>query len=262
MAATNIKELALGRSDLFSLAPDDIHVQTGWNSRDFNDPENVTHVDALARSIKEVGVKEPLAGYMDDGKFILTNGESRLRAVKKLIAEGVEIKSLPVIREPKHANEVDRLASQFIRNSGRPFSPMENAKLFARLLDYGWSEKDIASRTGMSRERVHQLVKLNAVPEVVKKEVTKGTISATAVQRIQAKAESVTDVTAQVSNAIATAKAAGKTKATPKHVASKKGKNKTRGAELVDALLVKLYFLQEGDMKEIQPILNKLSKLK
>lgn len=217
MSKTGLAGIAEGRTDLFRMDPKNIVVREGWNSRDFEDPDNQAHVEALAASISEVGVKEPLSGYLEGDKFVLTNGESRYRAVMLLLSRGVEIKTVPVMPEPRHASEADHIASQFIRNSGRPFTPMENAKLFTRLLDLGWTDKDIAAKTGVTVERVQQIARLNAVPESVKHYVRKGSISPTLVQRIQAKAKTAAEIEAQVEEAIATANAEGKAKATPRH---------------------------------------------
>lgn len=217
MSKTGIAGIAEGRSDLFKMDPRKIVIREGWNSRDFSDPANIEHVNMLAASIREVGVREPLTGHMEDGKFIVTNGESRLRAVLKLLDEGVDIKTVPVQSEPRHASEIEMIASQFIRNSGKPFTPMENARLFSRLLDLGSTPGDIARMTGLTPERVAQIAKLNAVSESVKAHVQAGEITPTLVQRIQAKAASAAEVEEKVLETIRIAKADGKTKATPKH---------------------------------------------
>ena len=213
-----IKDIADGRSDLFRLNPDLIVIADGWNARDFEDPENQAHVRALADSIREVGVKEPLTVYMHDGQPTLTNGESRLRAVRLLQSEGVEIKTVPVQTEPKQASEADRLASQIIRNSGKQFSVLEMSSVFCRLLDYGWTEKDIASRGGMTVERVKQIVSINQAPAQTKAMVRKGLVSATVVQRVIAKSKSASEINEKVRAAVEKAKAEGKTKAGPRHV--------------------------------------------
>ncbi len=225
---TGIAAIAEGRTDLFRMDPRKIVIRHGWNSRDFDLPENQEHVEQLAASIREVGVREPLAGYLDDGEFVLTNGESRLRAVLSLIADGVEIKSVPVQPEPRHASEADHLASQIIRNSGKPFTPIENAKVFARLMDFGWSAKDIAAKTGITPERVAQIAKLNSVTEAVRKHIQKGEITSSLVQRIQQKAKSAAEVEEQVVAAIQAAQAEGKSKATPKHAPKTTAKKKTQ----------------------------------
>lgn len=230
MAKHGIAAIAQGRTDLFRMDPKQITIRHGWNSRDFDLEENIQHVDQLAESIREVGVKEPLSGYLEDDTFVLTNGESRLRAVLKLLSEGVEIKTVPVQPEPRYASEADHLASQIIRNSGKPFTPMENAKTFSRLLDLGWTVAEIAKKTGITTERVHQIARLNAVTETVRKHVQRGEITPTLVQRIQAKAKNAGEVEEQVVDAIKTAQADGKKKATPRHHARKDAKPKAPAA--------------------------------
>lgn len=218
MAKTGLAGIAAGRTDIFRMCPSKIKIVEGWNSRDFDHPDNIAHVDALAASIVEVGVKEPLAGYLEDGAFVLTNGESRLRAVRKLIEMGYAIETVPVIPEPRNASDADHLASQFIRNSGRPFTPMENCELFTRLKALGLAEKDIAVKTGLTVERVQQIAKLGNLPKEVKKSVRKGEVSATVVQRLQSKGKSPQEIKMLVETAVKTAKADGKTKASPRHM--------------------------------------------
>lgn len=116
-----LKDFAEGRTDVYKIDPRKLKIKEGWNSRDFNDPANIEHVKTLAASIKEVGVKEPLKVNMEDNVPYVTNGECRYRAVMMLIEQGVEIKSVPVMGEDRFANEADRLFTQFISNSGKPF---------------------------------------------------------------------------------------------------------------------------------------------
>lgn len=217
MAPTGLKAISEGRTDLFRLNPDLIVIEQGWNARDFEDEDNVAHVASLAESIRAVGVKEPLTVYMRDGEPILTNGESRLRAVRMLQAEGVEILTVPVQTEPQHASEADRLASQILRNSGRPFSVLEQMQVYVRLLDYGMTESDIAVRAGVSVERVRQIVSLNQAPVATRKLVKQGRVSATTVQRVIAKSKSATEINDKVKAAVAKAEADGKRKASPRH---------------------------------------------
>lgn len=195
-----------------------IVIRDGWNSRDFSDVENVAHVNALADSIRENGVKEPLTVYIEDGKMILTNGESRLRAVRLLLSQGVAIAGVPVQTEPKNANEVDFLASQIIRNSGKPLTLLEQAALFRKLIGHGLTEKDIAAKAGYTNERIRQILTLNQATPDVAAEVKAGTIAATTVQRIIAAAKSRAEISETVKAAVEKARSEGKAKATQKHV--------------------------------------------
>lgn len=222
MAKSGIQGLATGRSDLFRMDPNLIVVKDDWNARDFSDPDNIAHVHHLKESIRAVGVLEPLTVYIEDGQLILTNGESRLRAVRELIAEGVEIKTIPVQAEPRHASEADKLASQIVRNSGKPFTALEQAQVYTRLIGLGWTEKDIAARAGLTVERIKQILSLNQVPAYSRKQVKSGKVSATVVQRIVAKAKTPKEIDKAVKEAVAAATAEGRKKAGPRHVAGTK----------------------------------------
>lgn len=229
MAKSGIQGLAAGRSDLFRIDPRVLTIKDGWNARDFSDPENQRHVETLAASIREVGVQEPLTVVMEDGHPVVTNGESRLRAVRMLLDEGVDIKTVPVQTEARHASDADKLASQIVRNSGKPFTVIETSHVFARLIGYGWTEKDVAARAGLTVERVRQILTLNAAPASVRKKVRSGAISATVVQRIAAKADGDSKKIAdQVDAAIQKAKEDGKTKASPRHVRAANGHDAPR----------------------------------
>ena len=248
MSKTGLAAIAEGRTDLFRMDPRKIVIRHGWNSRDFDLPENQAHVDQLAESIREVGVKEPLAGYHEEGEFILTNGESRLRAVLKLISEGHNVETVPVQPEPRHATEAEHVLSQIIRNSGKPFTPIENARVFARLIGLGMTNRDIAAKVGMTPERVAQIAKLDSVTPTVREHIKKGEITSTLVQRIQAKAKDANEVEEQVVEAIKTAQAEGKRKATPKH-AAKTDRTSTapKRASFKDLFLELMSFLDTED---------------
>lgn len=248
MAKTGLAAIAQGRTDLFHMDPRKIVIRHGWNSRDFELPENQAHVDQLAESIREVGVKEPLAGYHEEGEFILTNGESRLRAVLKLISEGHNVETVPVQPEPRHATETDHILSQIIRNSGKPFAPIENARVFARLIGLGMTNRDIAAKVGMTPERVAQIAKLDSVTATVREHIKKGEITSTLVQRIQSKAKDANEVEEQVVEAIKTAQAEGKTKATPKHASPRK--TVAKRASYKDLFLEMMSFLTSEHPEE------------
>ena len=248
MSKTGLAAIAEGRTDLFRMDPRKIVIRHGWNSRDFDLPENQVHVDQLAESIREVGVKEPLAGYHEDGQFILTNGESRLRAVLKLLSEGHNVETVPVQPEPRHATEAEHVLSQIIRNSGKPFTPIENARVFARLIGLGMTNRDIAAKVGMTPERVAQIAKLDTVTPAVREHIKKGEITSTLVQRIQAKAKDANEVEEQVVEAIKTAQAEGKKKATPKHaVKTDRTSTAPKRASFKDLFLELMSFLDTED---------------
>jgi ParB-like chromosome segregation protein Spo0J len=214
-----LKALATDRSDLFRLNPYNITVKDGWNSRDMRDPDNQAHVDELARSIAAIGVQEPLTVYMDGGKPVLTDGHCRLLAALRAIETyGAEIRSIPVKTEPRGSDEKDRLLSQIIRNGGKRLSPLEQGGVYKRLLNLGWTEAEIARRTGAQQIQVSRYIDLQAAPEPVLDLVATGQVSATlAIETIQKRGD---EQAAEILTAAAeTAKARGKKKATASTVA-------------------------------------------
>lgn len=215
---TNIKHIAVGRSDLFRLNPFSIKVRDGWNSRDLANPENQEHVEMLAKSISEIGVQEPLTVYMDGETPILTDGHCRLAATFHAINHlGADIKSVPVKTEARGADERDRLLSQLVRNSGKRLTPLEQGSVFKRLIDLGWSEAQIAAKTGTNVQLVAKYLDLRAAPIEVQDMVTRGEVSATLAISVLAD-QGATKATEMLTAAVNDAKSAGKRKATAKNL--------------------------------------------
>lgn len=219
-----LKDFSQGRTDVYKLDPRVLQIKEGWNSRDFSDPANQEHIEMLAKSIAEVGVREPLKVVMEGNIPYVTNGECRYRAVMMLIEKGVEIKSVPVMGEDRFANEADRLFTQFISNSGKPFGPIENARLFKRLVDMGWKQKDIADKSGMSGGRISQILELNTLPVSLQQFIIEGKASAAFVLNIFKKhMGDLEKAFAELTAAVGQAEADGRTRAMPKDTGDGEG---------------------------------------
>lgn len=229
-AKGGLKELAVGRTDLYKLAPSDLHIKEGWNNREKNfDPKDELDL-ALAQSIAEVGVKQPLTVFWEDGQAFISDGHRRLGAVNYAIEHlGADIKSLPVQKEEQHSTEADHIFSQIVRNSGKPFTAIEQAKVFKKLVELGWGEADIAMKAGISKQRVFDLLALNGMPAKVKNLVQKGEVSPTLAITTMKKAKGNGQKTGELlKKAVVKAKSEGKTKATEKHVELAPTNPKTR----------------------------------
>lgn len=234
MTKPGIKEIALGRSDTYRVDPFDLHIKEGWNCRDKdfdpNDPEDL----ALAQSIKESGVKEALTVVIENGKLFVTNGHRRRAATHYAIETlGAEIKSVPVQTEERYSSEADQVFSQIVRNSGKPLSPIEQARVFKRLIELGWDESEIARKSGLNRAWVVDLLKLQAAPNAVTGLVRSGQVAATlAIQTLKANKGDAEKSAADLTQAVETARAAGKAHATAKHM----GEHKTKPPSLAEQL--------------------------
>lgn len=219
----SLKEMGK-RSEYYQIDPRKLEIKSDWNSRDFSDPANIAHVEELAKSIAENGVREPLKVYLEKDVPYITNGECRYRAVMLLIERGVDIKAVPVIAEDRLSNEADRLFTQFISNSGKPFGPIENARLFKRLLDMGWQQQDIAKKTGFSGGRVSQLLELLRLPQVLQKFIIEGKASASMVLSVWKKHNEDTALAvAELSGAVAVAAEQGRKRSMPKDTGDGEG---------------------------------------
>lgn len=229
----SIKKIAEGRSDLYRIAPHNLKIKEGWNVRD----DETLDLQELKDSIKELGVKQPLTVQTEGENIFVTDGHRRFAAVMELIAEGVEIKTIPVQVEDRYSNASDHIASMIVRNSGKPLTPVEQARVFKRLRDYGLSETEIAHKVGKSRQWIISMLELNAAPEELKSLVKTGKVTATLAQQVIAK-EGGEKAAETLTKAVKKAEAEGKTKATAKHV-EKSAKVQLR--ELFDGLTFEGY---------------------
>lgn len=214
-----IQGIAIGRSDTFRIDPRDLEVRPGWNARDVDfDPADETDL-ALARSIADGGVREPITAIWDDGHIYVTNGHRRRAATMYAIETlGAEIKSVPVQTEPRYSSEAEHVLSQIVRNDGKPLRPAEKGAVFKRLLDLGWSPADIATKTGLTPTWITQCLEHHAAPEAVKALVRDGSVSASfAMQALRVHEGDAGKAVAELQGALRVAKASGKTRATPKH---------------------------------------------
>jgi ParB/RepB/Spo0J family partition protein len=182
-----------GRKDLLMIDPRVLRVDAGLNVRDFEAPENRAHLEYLKASIRTEGVKQPLTvrhgGNPDGDGFVplITDGECRWRAVMELIEEGVEIARVPCQPEGRGANPTQRTIDLATRNSGKPFAPLEMARICLRLSGFGMERNEIAAKLARSPSSVSQLLALLEMPEPVQDMVKRGEVApATALKTVRA----------------------------------------------------------------------------
>jgi ParB/RepB/Spo0J family partition protein len=230
-----IAQLSSARGEMQRLNPFLIQVEPGFNCRDFSLPENIEHVEALALSIAQVGVKQPVTVFMKDGVPFLSDGECRWRASMLAIERGAEVATIPVMVEPKGTSELDRLAGQHIRNAGKNLTQFEKAANFKRMSDLGQTTQQIADRVGVSRGHVEQLLEMNAASPRERELVATGAVSFTAARRVRKAAGGNTEkAVAILEQGVAIAKAAGKNRATERHIAPDAPRRQSAMTQLAD----------------------------
>lgn len=213
-----IRDLAK-RGNIYEVDPRTLQIIEGFNSR-----EDYGDIDALKKSIIENGVRQPLRGYVENDQIWITDGHRRLRAVMQAIAEGHEIATVPLLSEDRYASQEDYLLTQIVSNDGKPLTELEEAKVYRKLLNFGWSEDSIAKKTGRSVSTVRNRLMLASAPQQVQQMVAEGSLSpSVVVSEIRESGNSQTTVD-NLTEAVAEAKAEGKPKATSKHLDAVKEK--------------------------------------
>lgn len=238
----NVKSATAGMKsgDLWQVPYEDLHILPGFNVRE-EDDAYLAHVEDIKRSIVANGYMrdKPLSGYVAviNGKdvVVVTDGHTRHKAVGLAIAEGAEIKTLPVVTKPKGTSMEDLTVALVTSNSGRPLTPFEKGKVAKRLVDFGWETTAIAEKFGVTSEYIDELLSLQSAPKVVRDMVRSGQVSATlAISTIKKRGAEASKV---LKEAVDTAKAKGKKKASAKHVAPDwKAECKKSGVKLFDAI--------------------------
>lgn len=197
----NIKDLMVGRSDLYRVDPKDLHVEQSFNARDFTKADTQEHVRRLAAKIKENGfdLSKPIMAKHIDGKLYIRDGECRHRAVMSPIKAGVEIESVPAV--VVRSKNVDDFVFMLNGNDGKKLDVFEEADAFKRLVSFGLTPDAIATRIGKPtsyvKERlvqgeadheVRQLVREKALPLSAPKNIVRAFAEKKATIVAQAKA--------------------------------------------------------------------------
>jgi ParB family transcriptional regulator, chromosome partitioning protein len=128
---------------------------------------------ALAASIREVGVLQPIVVRRRDRGYELVAGERRLRAARL-----AGLATVPaVVRE---TDESESLREALIENIHRQdLTPLELAGAFQELQDdLGVSQEELAERLGYSRPHVANTIRLLQLPPEVQRLVAEGGLSA------------------------------------------------------------------------------------
>ena len=151
-------------SDLKELALDSVIRDENQPRREFDKEA----INALAASIKEHGVLQPIVVTKEDGKYKIVAGERRWRASK---IAGLE-KIPAIIRTLDSQN---RLELSIIENAQREdLNAIELATAYAKLKNqFNLSVEDIAAKVGKSETSVQGTMRLLNLPDDVKKTMVK-----------------------------------------------------------------------------------------
>jgi ParB family chromosome partitioning protein len=133
-------------------------------------------LEELADSIRERGILQPILVRPDPdkkGQYQIIAGERRWRA-----AQLAQCHEVPV--HVRDLSEADAMAAALVENLQRTdLNPVEEAEGFNRLMDdYSLTQEDLARAIGKSRPHVANMLRLLKLPDGVRAELKKGTLSA------------------------------------------------------------------------------------
>lgn len=130
-------------------------------------------LEALARSIREVGVLQPIVVRVLNGGYELVAGERRLRAAKV-----AGLATIPAVI--RTTDDTESLREALIENIHRQdLGALEQAAAFQELQDdLGVNQETLAERLGHSRSHVTNTIRLLQLPGEVQRLLAEGSISA------------------------------------------------------------------------------------
>jgi len=216
MATQNRTSESLPIIDDYSL----IEVVDGFNHREIFDE---AELHQLAQSINENGLLDPLKvsknGKGSDMPYRLIDGERRLRAIKALHEQGVEV-SFPVrvLREMDDESAVIVAAASNMERAD--ITPLEEANIIAKLEAYGYDVNEIAAKMNRSDQWVRDRKALESGSRKIKNSLKNGRLPADVAVKLIRKNKEHKDQDKALSEVVT---AAGGKKSNTRKAAASKG---------------------------------------
>ncbi len=137
----------------------------------------------LAASIASKGVLQPILVRPSASGYEIVAGERRFRAAKLagLITVPAMVRDL---------SDQETLEIAIVENLQRQdLNPMEEARAFKQLLDFGLNQEKVAEAVGRSRSAIANTLRLLVLPEIVQDAIEAGRVSAGHGRAVLAQAE-------------------------------------------------------------------------
>lgn len=134
-------------------------------------------LQGMVRTIREVGVLQPIRVRRKGDLFVVVDGERRFRA-----AQLANLPTVPVVIEPLDSCPAEILHKQLIANCQRlDLNPMERARGLQRLMELtGWSVGETTKRMGFANGAVTRSLALLELPADIQAKIETGAIAPSA----------------------------------------------------------------------------------
>lgn len=172
------------RANSFMIDPRIIQIEPGFNPRGmftenyWEQPDTLAHIEQFVKAYRNGDFVPPIAVKVINGVPYVRDGEHRLRALRKLIAEGVPFQRVEVVEAS--GDELAQAKTNFNANNGRQWSAVERAVHYGRFKSYGMTVEEIAHEVGKTVQHVYQLLTILEMPLELKRRIQEGSISASA----------------------------------------------------------------------------------
>ena len=171
-APPSLTDRAPGKTSVHSLPIEALEAGP-FQPRQAMEPEALAE---LAASIRTRGILQPILARPHperDGVYQIIAGERRWRA-----AQQAGLHEVPVHVRP--LDDGDAMAASLVENLQRQdLNPIEEAEGLQRLIgEFGLSHDELAGAIGKSRSHVTNTVRLLQLPQIVRREVQNGALSA------------------------------------------------------------------------------------
>lgn len=215
---TSLKALAEAKTDginkltIFTIDPDVVVIEEGWNGRDENDDLR-EYRQRLKAAMKAGAFIPPIDVEMVDDAPTLRDGHSRTLMARELKAEGT-----PYTLQARQirGNDAEMVYHMIGSGLGRHLTPLEQGRQLLRLTRFGETVVQIAARLGQSRSTIENGLALAEMPAAVQKAVGAGKIAShLALKTVKTHGKEASKV---IAAAVKDAESKGKRKATPKAV--------------------------------------------
>ncbi|MFM5296663.1 ParB/RepB/Spo0J family partition protein, partial [Aeromonas veronii] len=154
------------KNDLYLVAPNLIEEEEGFNPRDYNTERMEAHIESLAKQWESnPSLIPPLMVVLKDGRVYVRDGHCRLRAAKRAIERGVELKTVPCIQF--RGNDVDQSVLILTSQEGAKLNFVEVATVYARLNAQGITDAEIAKRLNKTPVNIFTIRKIAALPHAL-----------------------------------------------------------------------------------------------
>lgn len=172
------------RANSFMIDPRIIQIEPGFNLRGmftenyWEQSDTLAHIEQFVKAYRNGDFVPPIAVKVIDGVAFVRDGEHRLRALRKLIADGVPFQRVEVVEAS--GDELAQAKTNFNANNGKQWSAVERAVHYGRFKSYGMTVEEIANEVGKTVQHVYQLLTILDMPLEMKRRIQEGKVSASA----------------------------------------------------------------------------------